>query len=135
MSETLEQSVFLPGKPEVIYNAWLSSEAHTSFTGGSKAQIDPRVGGAFTAWDEYISGLTLVLDPPRRIVQSWRTTEFPEGAPDSVLELFFNPEGEGTRLILRHSEIPDGQGEEYRKGWEDYYFKPMVDFFGGSDSF
>ena len=130
MSEALEVSAYLPDEPELVYNAWLSSEAHADFTGGGKAEIDPRVGGSFTAWDGYISGQTLTLDPPRRIVQAWRTTEFPEGAPDSTLELFFNPEGEGTRLILRHSEIPDGQGEGYRQGWEDYYFKPMREFFG-----
>jgi uncharacterized protein YndB with AHSA1/START domain len=130
MSETFEVSVYLPAEPERVYNAWLSSQAHADFTGGGNTEIDPRVGGAFTAWDGYISGQTLTLDPPRRIVQSWRTTEFPEGAPDSILELIFNTEGEGMRLLLRHSEIPDGQGENYRKGWKDFYFTPMQGFFG-----
>ena len=130
MSETLELSVYLREEPEVVYNAWLSSEAHTDFTGG-KALIDPSVGGLYTAWDAYISGKTLVTQAPRRIVQSWRTTEFAESDPDSTLELLFSAEGEGTRLILRQSELPDGTGPAYTQGWEDFYFKPMREFFGG----
>jgi uncharacterized protein YndB with AHSA1/START domain len=51
------------------------------------AQIAARVGGRFTAGGVYMQGATLELDPPRKIVQSWRTTEFPEEAPDSRLEV------------------------------------------------
>jgi activator of HSP90 ATPase len=38
-------------------------------------------------------------------------------------------ENSATRLTLKHSRIPDGQGEVYRQGWEDYYFQPMKIFF------
>jgi activator of HSP90 ATPase len=31
--------------------------------------------------------------------------------------------------MLHHSDIPTGQGEEYRRGWEDYYFRPMQAYF------
>lgn len=129
MSEELDLSVFLPASPEQVYSAWLDSQAHAAFTGG-QAEIDPREGGAFTAWDNYIQGRTLVLEPFRRICQSWRTTEFPEDAPDSNLELLLTPEADGTRLILRHTAIPDGQSGQYREGWEEYYFKPMQIYFG-----
>ena len=129
MSEELDLSVLLPASPEQVYIAWLDSQAHAAFT-GSPADIDPREGGAFTAWDNYIQGRTLVLEPNLRIFQSWRTTEFPADAPDSFLELLLTPEKDGTRLILRHTSIPDGQSGQYREGWEEYYFKPMLAYFG-----
>jgi activator of HSP90 ATPase len=72
----------------------------------------------------------LALDPPRRIVQAWRTTEFPDGAADSRLELTFSPSAGGTRLILRHTEIPEGQGISYAQGWIEHYFEPMQAYFG-----
>jgi activator of HSP90 ATPase len=130
MDKALDLSILLPGSPEQIYTAWLSSQAHSQFTGAA-AQIDPREGGAFSAWDDYIQGRTLALEPYRRIFQSWRTTEFPQGAPDSFLEVLFQAEGSATRLTLRHTDIPDGQAEQYRQGWEDYYFKPMQEYFAG----
>ncbi len=128
MSESFELSELFPAAPERVYAAWLDSKTHAAMT-GSPADIDPRPGAAFSAWDGYISGTTLELDPPGRILQAWRTTEFPEGAPDSLLEVLLTAEGEGTRLTLRHTQIPDGQGEGYRQGWEDFYFQPMQEYF------
>ena len=130
MSEKFEISVVLPATPQQVYAAWLNSQAHSDFT-GSVAEIEPRVGGKFSAWDGYLWGKTLELEPPRRILQSWRTSEFPEDAPDSRLELLLEAVPEGTRLTLRHSEIPAGQGDEYRQGWDDNYFQPMLIYFGG----
>ena len=40
-----------------------------------------------TAWDGYVAGGNLELKPFHRIGQSWRTSEFPEGVPDSRLEI------------------------------------------------
>ncbi len=74
-------------------------------------------------------GKTLELDPPRRIVQSWRTTEFPEEAPDSRLEIDLEEARGGTRITITQTEIPSGQGESYRQGWIDYYFTPMKKYF------
>jgi uncharacterized protein YndB with AHSA1/START domain len=128
MSEAIEVSTTLPASPQAVYQAWLNSQAHGAFSGGA-AQIDPRVGGSFTAWDGYIQGSTLELEPYRRIRQAWRTTEFPEGSPDSDLEIRLEPVPEGTLITLVHTQIPDSQGEEYRQGWLEYYFQPMQEYF------
>ena len=134
MTDSFEISTFFPGLSAAeIFNAWLESEAHSAFT-GSPARVNPAVGGEFSAWEGYISGKTLEIEPSRRILQSWRTTEFPEGSPDSLLEISFEEIGDGTQLTLVHTNIPDGQGEDYRQGWEDYYFKPMQQFFSAQET-
>jgi len=99
-----------------------------AFTGGG-AVIDPAVGGKFTAWDGYIEGKTKELQPYKRIVQSWRTTNFPASSPDSELEVFFETVEGGTKITLRHSNIPTGQGQDYKQGWKDHYFTPMKEYF------
>jgi activator of HSP90 ATPase len=128
MSKTLTQSILLSASPEEIYRAWLSSEEHSEFT-DSTAEIEDKVGGKFTAWDGYIEGVTLELYPYTKIVQSWRTTEFPAGSPDSRLEVLLVPEGEKTLLTLIHSNIPAGQEDQYEQGWKDFYFEPMEEYF------
>ena len=100
MSESLRLSTVLPAAPARIYRAWLDAREHGAFSGGA-AQVDPRVGGRFSLWDGYIEGTTLELHEGRSIVQSWRTTE-----------------------------IPDGQAESYRQGWEECYLTPMREYFG-----
>ena len=114
--------------PAEIYDAWLSSAGHGAMT-GRPAKIDPKVGGAFTAWDGYIVGKTLELGPSLRIVQAWRTSEFPEKAPDSRLEILLEPSKRGTRLTLIHSEMPPDQVESYRQCWDESYFQPMREYF------
>jgi hypothetical protein len=38
---------------------------------------------------------------------------------------------EGTRLTLYHTELPEGQGQQYREGWEEHYFERMRGYFSG----
>jgi len=119
----------LPATPADVFDAWMSSEGHAAMTGGS-AEIDPTVGGEFTAWDGYISGRTLALEPGRRIVQAWRTSEFEPADPDSQIEVLLEAVRDGTEITLHHSAIPDGQSG-YEQGWRDNYFDPMRDYFSG----
>lgn len=127
-SDSIRVSARFPVSPERLYRAWLDAREHGLMTGG-KAAVDAVIGGKFTAWDDYITGMLLQLDPGRRIVQTWRTTEFPDAAPDSRLEILFEAEGNGTRITLIHSDIPEGDGEKYEDGWIDYYFEPMQRWF------
>lgn len=113
---------------ETIYKAWISTQGHTLMT-GSPAKVDGRAGGEFTAWDGYIWGTFLELDENKRILQSWRTGEFPEDAEDSRVEVLLEETGGKTKLTLIHSAIPEGQADSYKQGWEDFYFKPMREYF------
>ena len=134
MSESIELSHVIPASPNAIYEAWLNEDEHADMTGGDAA-CDPRVGGRFTAWDGYIKGTILELEPHKRIVQSWRTVDFPEGAADSRLEVLLEPVQDGSLVTLRHTDIPDGQGAEVELGWVEYYFEPMLEYFGAEDMF
>ncbi len=129
MSYDFEVSDTLPGTPDEIYAAWMSSAGHTAMT-GADAHVDARVGGAFDAWDGYITGHTLALEPGRRIVQSWRTSEFTDAHADSQIEVLLEPEGEGTRITVRHTNVPDGQTGYEQGGWQESYFEPMREYFG-----
>jgi len=120
-------STLLPATPEEVYRAWLSSEGHTQMT-GSPASVSARVGGKFTAWDGYIHGKNLTLQKGRRIVQSWRTTEFSADDPDSRIEVTLDQLGNQTRLTLHHSGLPP-DGGQYEQGWVESYFQPMKEYF------
>jgi uncharacterized protein YndB with AHSA1/START domain len=128
MVEDIEISTVITASAKAIYEAWLDSDTHSSFT-GSRSKVEPYVGGKHSAWDEYIQGETLELDPYRRILQSWITTEFPPGSEASLLEILLEEVEGGTRVTLIHTRIPEGQGEQYRDGWEENYFAPLREYF------
>ena len=135
MQNEFTLTVTIHAKAETIYKAWLSSEGHSALT-GSPAKIDGTVDGDFVAWDGYIQGMFLELEENKRILQAWRTAEFPEEAEDSIVEILLEEITTGldmprktrdhsTLLTLKHSNIPEGQADGYKTGWEDFYFKPM----------
>ena len=132
MSIEFEVSDVISASPDAIYAAWLSSDEHSKMT-GSPARVSADVGHDFEAWDGYIQGKNLELQSPRRIYQSWRTSEFDNDEEDSLLEILLEMEGNGTRVTIRHSNLPD-HGMQYREGWKDYYFTPMKEHFVGSST-
>jgi activator of HSP90 ATPase len=128
--EKFKLTATIPGTPKRIYDAWLNGKEHAAFTGGGKATASAKVKGKFTAWDGYISGTNINLKEGRKIVQAWRTTEFPDDAFDSILEINLAPKAGGkTTLTLTQTNIPKGQGKNYKQGWKDCYFDPMKKYF------
>jgi uncharacterized protein YndB with AHSA1/START domain len=114
MANGFELSDVIPTTPKVVYDAWMSSTGHTAMT-GSPAIVDPHIGGAFEAWDGYIVGRTLSLEPGHRIV-----------------EVVLDPIEEGTRITIRHTEVPDGHLSYELDVWQEHYFDPMRKYFSAS---
>jgi uncharacterized protein YndB with AHSA1/START domain len=128
MKNGFNLSAPFPVSPETVYKAWLDSRKHGLMT-GDKATCSARVGGKFTAWSGYISGKNLELEPYSRIMQSWRTTEFAKSDPDSRVEIRLKPAATGCTFKLKHTNIPRGQVDNYRKGWKEFYLSPMREYF------
>ena len=110
-----------------IYTAWLSTEGHTNMTGGAATTSD-KVGSNFTAWDGYIEGKNVALEPYKRIVQSWRSSQFESHEEDSQIEILLQEVDGQTELTLIHTNVPES-GEHYKKGWDNHYFQPMNTYF------
>jgi len=127
--ESVRLTAVLPASADRIYAAWLDSAQHSRMTGG-KASVDPNVGGEHSAWDGYIEGRILELEPGRRIVQSWRSSDFPLAAGDSRLEVHLLDVPGGCEVTIIHNEIPEGQGAQYESGWRKHYLDPMRKYFG-----
>lgn len=132
MLEKIELTTTIPATPDQVYQAWLDGKLHAAFT-GSPATGEAKINTGFTAWDGYIRGENLELIPNRCIVQSWRTTEFPPQSIDSRLEIDLEAITAGTKITITHSDIPEGQSQDYYQGWIDYYFDPLRAFFSSRE--
>ena len=131
-NESILISEVIPATPQRIFSAWMDSAEHSAFT-GDEATVVPRVGGEHRAAGGYIQGRTLELNEGTRIVQSWRTTEFPPESPDSRVEITLEPTLGGTLVTLLHTDIPVGQGDRYRQSWNDYYLSRLKTYFSDAD--
>ena len=121
--KTIRQSVTFKTTPHEVYEALMDSRKHARFT-GAKARISRKVDGKFTAYDEYIEGVNLNLVPDKKIVQSWRGSDWPEGHY-SRTTFSLKKVKNGTHLTFIQSGVPDQYYNDIKQGWYDYYWKPM----------
>ena len=123
----IEQKVFFKAAPDDVYDALLDPKKHADFT-GSPATTSAKKGATFTAWGGYISGKNLELVKGKKIVQDWKTTEWPDGYPASRLEFTLTPKKGGTELDMMHSKVPAEQVADYSSGWKSSYWEPLKEY-------
>jgi activator of HSP90 ATPase len=127
MSKTIRQSATFKATPREVYEALMTSRLHSKIT-GARAVISQRVGGKFTAFDGYCSGVNLELEPGKKIVQTWRASDWPPDQ-DSRMTIVIKAGKRGTRLSFIHAGVPAAQYESIKQGWIDFYWAPMRRFF------
>ena len=86
--------------------------------------ISREAGGAFSAFDGYITGRNVELVPNQRIVQAWRAGSWDAGVY-SIVRFELKPQGSGTRLIMDHDGFPEGARESLESGWKEHYWQPL----------
>lgn len=120
---TVKQTVSFNASPSAVFNALMDQKQHAQFT-DSPAKIEYKVGGKFSVWDGYATGETLELVEDRKIVQSWRASDWPEGQ-FSKLTIELLPESGKTQLNFVQENVPDDQEDDIAQGWQDFYWKPL----------
>ncbi|HEV8324994.1 MAG TPA: SRPBCC domain-containing protein [Myxococcota bacterium] len=124
MAKTIVQKVKLAAKPAALYALYVDEKKHSAATGAA-ARIPAKAGAAFTAWDGYIAGTTLHLDPGKMVVQTWRAADWKKSDRDSVLSLWFAPAaGGGGEVTMVHANVPDAHHKALAQGWIENYWKP-----------
>jgi len=121
--KTIKQTVEFKAQPDEVYEALMDSKKHAGFT-GAKATVSRKVGGKFSVWDGYAEGENLELVPGKKIVQSWRASDWPEGAISKVTYRFAQTKS-GTRLTFTQTGVPDELVADIKQGWKDFYWAPM----------
>jgi activator of HSP90 ATPase len=123
MSKTIRQTVTFKASPHDIYESLIDEKKHAQFT-GAKVKLNRKTGGKFSIWDGEISGENLELVPDKKIVQTWRYSDWPAGEFSTATFSLEAVDG-GTRLTLNQSGVPDESYEDIKQGWKDYYWIPL----------
>jgi uncharacterized protein YndB with AHSA1/START domain len=120
----------LPARPGVVFDEWLDPEALREWMCPRPArvvgvEIDPTVGGALRldiddgGSRSVVTGEFLALDRPRRLVFTWRDSNWAETDPDSVVTVLLEPHGnDATEMRILHESLPPGALQSYGPGWD-----------------
>jgi activator of HSP90 ATPase len=123
MSKSIRQTVTFRASPHEVYEALMDEKKHALFT-QSDVKISRKVGGKFSVWGGDISGKNLELVPDKKIVQSWRSSDWADGQYSRATFVLDEVE-KGTRLTFTQIDVPEDQYEDIQQGWKDYYWKPL----------
>ncbi len=124
-TKSIKQTVWINASPHEIFELLTDSEKHSSLT-KSKAEIDPKVGGAFSVYGGGLHGTFIEIVPDRKLVMNWRANEasWPSNHFSRVTMDFF-PERGGTTIEFNQSEVPLSAYDHIEKGWVTYYWEPI----------
>lgn len=132
----VEVSLHVAAEPETVFPYFTDPARYIRWM-GSDATLDPVPGGMYRVrMREGIEavGQFVEIDPPRRLVFTWGWTNDPEVPPGSTrVSITLRPEAGGTRVVLRHHDLPDQpQRDHHAKGWE-LYFSRLGSVMAGHD--
>jgi len=119
----VHQEVTFSAPPAKVYRALADSALHAKFT-GAPAEIGASAGDAWSAYGGKISGRNVELVDDKRIVQTWRSADWPEGA-HSIVRFELSADGSGTKLVFDHDAVSDEQAKHLEAGWPKMYWEPL----------
>ena len=120
----LEVSVHIEATPDTVfqyftnptkYVQWMGAHARLILAPGGEYRVRMRDGVE-------TSGEFVEIDPPKRVVFTWGWENDAAVPPGSTrVEVTLEPDGTGTRVVLRHHDLPGAAHiEHHRQGWELY---------------
>jgi activator of HSP90 ATPase len=122
-TRTIKQTALIRGAtPKDIYATLMDGRRHGALS-GQPTTVSPRVGGAFKVGHD-LEGKHLKLVKDKRIVQTWRANNWPQGVYSKATFALVKAAG-GTRITFRQTGVPSLYYKEISSGWKDYYWSPL----------
>ncbi|HEY7964859.1 MAG TPA: SRPBCC domain-containing protein [Steroidobacteraceae bacterium] len=114
--------------PQRVFDAWTRPEELRRWWGPNglvctEAHVDLRVGGRYRIANLFPDGKVVwicgeyeVIEPPARLVYSWRIE--PRGGADERVSVNFEACAEGTLVVVTHERIADQVvRDRHEQGW------------------
>ena len=124
----IHHEVRFSAAPARLYQLLADSSQFAEFT-GAPASGDGAEGASFSAFGGFVTGRHLELVPGKRVVQSWRAKNWPEGT-HSIVRFELRAEGQGTMLVFDHDAFPEEMKEHLAAGWHTNYWEKITKHLG-----
>uniref|UniRef100_A0A6B2E8C1 Putative activator of 90 kDa heat shock protein atpase log 1 n=1 Tax=Phlebotomus kandelakii TaxID=1109342 RepID=A0A6B2E8C1_9DIPT len=125
---TITMSENFQCQANALYDALTRVEMVTAFT-RAHVKMDPIKGGAFAYFGGNVTGKFQELVPSKRIKQTWRLKQWPEGHFSTVL-MEIEEKDDHSVLTLTQTGVPGSEEEATRNNWKRYYWDSIKQTFG-----
>ncbi|MBR9704936.1 hypothetical protein GOV12_05980 [Candidatus Pacearchaeota archaeon] len=125
--KTIKQKVDFNCNCNDLYNYLINPRKLSKIIGG-KVTNTQKVGGKFSAYDGYIFGEIIELDPGKKIVLKWACQDFPDKQFSTVNIIFKGKTPKTCEIDFTHDDVPDELFEDLSLGWNEFYWDPIKDY-------
>ena len=114
---------YIKTTPERLWEAIIDPEMRTKYSFGARTDSDWRPGSHYKASVpgviDIAEGENVEVDPPRRLVQSFRAlwSDGVRSAGTSRVTWEIEPVGSSCRLRVTHDRLPEGASSQLYGGW------------------
>ncbi|KAK0385240.1 hypothetical protein NLU13_7716 [Sarocladium strictum] len=117
---------------EELYQTFIDPQRLAAFTRSPPKVFEgAKAGGKFELFGGNVSGEYKELDAPKKLVQSWRLSQWPEGHYSTLnIEFDQNDVDHVTVMRVKWDGVPIGQEEVTKRNWTEYYVKSIKTTFG-----
>lgn len=116
--------IYIRTTPERLWQAITDPEIRSKYHFGTSIESDWAPGSSYRqvhpdAPGPLAEGENLVVEPPRRLVQSMSVVWSPEASAEATSRVTWEiePVGDSCRLIVTHDQLREGAPEELYGGW------------------
>jgi activator of HSP90 ATPase len=127
-TKTFKTEVIFSATADDLYTA-LTEPNHVAAFTGSRVEISQEAGGRFSLFDGSISGTQVELTPGKKIVQKWRSSEWPDGH-FSTVTITLADYDDGCHLSLVQQGVPASDYERTSQGWPRFFWERIKGTFG-----
>ncbi len=130
-----EREVMIAASPATIFGFLTETDKHLQWM-GTEAEIDPRPGGIYSVLvkgEHRGLGEFVEVVPDEKVVYTfgWDHPDNPIQPGSTTVEITLEPEGDKTRLRLRHYGLPEDAVGDHTHGWTHYQDRLTVAAEGG----
>jgi len=127
--------ILIEAEPSTVYELLIDSSLQRHWF-GTEVELDARPGGIYKALvggTHPALGEFVELVPDERVVFTfgWDEPGHPIPAGTTKVEILLVAEGDGTRVRLVHSGLPEDAVSDHTKGWSHYLERLRVLGTGG----
>ncbi|HEX5828836.1 MAG TPA: SRPBCC domain-containing protein [Candidatus Limnocylindrales bacterium] len=129
----VEREVTIPASPEIVWEYLTDPDRIVSWM-GSRAELEPVPGSDLRV--EYANGAVMRgtvtdVEAPSRLAFTWGWEDPAEAVRPggSRVEVTLEEMAGGTRVLVRHLDLPEAERESHAEGW-DYFLGRLADAVG-----
>jgi uncharacterized protein YndB with AHSA1/START domain len=127
MAFDIELEFQLSAKPKRVMELLTDAKLIRKWS-GQEAILENRIGGRFEMFGGWVTGAVTVTNA-NELAYTWKTTEWGENIRPSEVHYILKADEAGTRVLLRHTGLPDEEEmNSHKSGWTDFFFDPLEDY-------